>query len=72
MGRPPFDLDQRPSAASVTITGPEAARDSVNVLFGHFRSGFGHQGMAKVSVSRQMFGDILSLITGLRAPLAAA
>lgn len=44
MGRPPFDLDQRPNAASVTITGPEAARDSANVLFGHFRSGFGHQG----------------------------
>ena len=36
-----FDLDQRPNAVSVTITAPEAARDSVDVLFGHFLSGFG-------------------------------
>jgi hypothetical protein len=36
-----FDLDQRPNAVSVTITAPEAARDSVDVLFGNFLSGFG-------------------------------
>ena len=36
-----FDLDQRPNAVSVTITAPEAARDSVDVLFGHFLSGLG-------------------------------
>jgi Transposase DDE domain group 1 len=28
--------------------------------------------LAKVAVSRQMFADILSLIAGLRAPLAPA
>src|SRR5271163_577941 len=36
-----FDLDQCPNAVRVTITAPEAARDSVDVLFGHFLSGFG-------------------------------
>jgi len=36
-----FSLDQRPDAVSVTITAPEAARDSIDVLFGHFLTGFG-------------------------------
>jgi hypothetical protein len=39
-----FDLDRRPNAVSVTINAPEAARDSVDVLFGHFLSGFGCSG----------------------------
>ena len=37
-----FDLDQQPNAVSVTITAPEAAAVSVDVLFGHFLAGFGH------------------------------
>lgn len=31
-----FDLDQRPDALCVTITAPEAVRDSIDMLFGQF------------------------------------
>jgi hypothetical protein len=34
-----FDLDERADAVCVTITAPEAARDSADILFGQFLAG---------------------------------
>jgi hypothetical protein len=35
-----FDLDAKPDTVCVTITAPEAARDSVDMLFGPFLAAF--------------------------------